>query len=251
MKLNIITSVYNGESTVASAIESAQGLDERLCTHWVIDDGSSDQSREVIRAGLRDTDQFVENVKNIGACASRNKILDMLPDDELVMNLDQDDRINADAIRSIWSMLDAKFIMVGDVIRIDSVGKSVLENRVFNRFVGRFAQKKLQLLSIIFWPPRIGAVIIPVGHLKQIGGFGPTRYGGEDWVVFYRLLGKGVPFYRAGKVFAYRYVGASNESIRNRRARLRNWYKIAKREIDTIPQKLLLLLSYIYKVIRS
>lgn len=250
MRLNVVTTVYNGANTIARAMESVKRLDPNICKHWIIDDCSVDNSANVIQSNLRQSDYYSENALNFGASFSRNELLAMLPDDELVMNLDQDDSIDAESVYSAIAAYEPNSVLVGEVIKIVN-GTIIYERRVFNWLIDRMHRDGLRLLSIFFWPPRLGSVIFPVHRLKQIGGFGSTRYGGEDWVIFYRLLGQDVKLKCVKYVFLHRYVHGQNESIKNRSGRLKNWYKISLLEVETKTRKILLLISYIYKLLRS
>jgi glycosyltransferase involved in cell wall biosynthesis len=251
MKINIITSVYNGESTVVRAMESVKQLGPALYKHWLIDDCSRDGSRQKIIDNMREIDQLLVNSVNIGACESRNRVLELVPDDELVMNLDQDDVINADIISSILSLGVFNEVVVGEVARIESNREPIFERRFFNKLIPLVPRGWLRFFSILFWPSRIGASIFPVKALKEVGGFGPTRHGGEDWVMFYRLLCSNVRFRRIKDVIVHRYVDGQNESVKNRRKRLENWYKIASCEVGTAIERFFLFFSYLYKKLRS
>lgn len=68
---------YNAEDTIVRALKSAMDQDWPHKEIVVVDDGSSDQSRQVLRAFLQDYPEvlYVEHKKNIGAAGARNTIV--------------------------------------------------------------------------------------------------------------------------------------------------------------------------------
>ena len=71
--ISVVIPVYNGENTVARAVESALKQDAEM-EILVIDDCSTDKTAEVLRHYM-DTQQisYVRNEKNLGVAESRNR----------------------------------------------------------------------------------------------------------------------------------------------------------------------------------
>lgn len=77
-KISIIVPVYNAEEFLEETIRSVQAQTEKDWELLLVDDNSTDRSREVIRK-LADEDeriQLVEQTKNSGAAAARNRGLE-------------------------------------------------------------------------------------------------------------------------------------------------------------------------------
>lgn len=99
MKLSIITPVYNRQDCIARCIESVIA---NLCIdleHWIIDDGSSDGTAEIINryASQYKHIHFIQLDKNRGVGAARNAGIKASTGD-YIMFLDSDDRLIDGAI---------------------------------------------------------------------------------------------------------------------------------------------------------
>ena len=88
--ISVVIPVYNGENTVARAVESALKQDAEM-EILVIDDCSTDKTAEVLRHYM-DTQQisYVRNEKNLGVAESRNRGVALAKGD-FVAFLDADD----------------------------------------------------------------------------------------------------------------------------------------------------------------
>ena len=71
--VSVVMPVYNGGKYIKQAVESVYSQEVPL-ELLVIDDGSEDQTQEVLSAYMgREDFQYIRNKKNIGAAASRNR----------------------------------------------------------------------------------------------------------------------------------------------------------------------------------
>lgn len=93
--VTIIIPCYNAEQWIAETIQSALNQTYSNCETIVIDDGSTDGSREVI-AAFRDK-IYWESGPNRGGCAARNRGLE-LAKGEWIQFLDADDVLDRDKI---------------------------------------------------------------------------------------------------------------------------------------------------------
>lgn len=82
--------VYNGEQTLARAIQSALGQDWKNLEVLVIDDGSTDRSLDIIQSFSDPRIRIVVHASNRGLAATRNHLVDETRG-EFIMWLDQDD----------------------------------------------------------------------------------------------------------------------------------------------------------------
>ncbi|MEZ0174977.1 MAG: glycosyltransferase family 2 protein [Candidatus Reddybacter sp.] len=101
--ISIIMPCYNRESTVAKSIDS---VIEQTFTDWellVVDDGSSDNSREVV-LNYDDPRIILHAQKNTGVCGARNAGLKLAAGD-MVAFLDADDTWATDCLAKLYHAL--------------------------------------------------------------------------------------------------------------------------------------------------
>lgn len=90
--ITIILPVYNGAKTIQATIESVL---QQNFTQWrmiVIDDGSIDESEEIISSYIKDHNsiEYIKNDKNVGLQKTLNRALAMV-NTKYVARIDQDD----------------------------------------------------------------------------------------------------------------------------------------------------------------
>jgi glycosyltransferase involved in cell wall biosynthesis len=89
-KLTVLMTVYNGEDYLRETIESILDQTYRDFKFLILDNASTDSSREIIRSYHDPRIQLVALPENIGQVAALNKGLDMI-DTPLVARMDADD----------------------------------------------------------------------------------------------------------------------------------------------------------------
>ncbi len=89
-KITVLMSVYNGERFLSTAIESILNQTYRDFEFIIIDDGSSDRSREIIQSHKDQRIRLIYNEENIGLTPSLNKGL-KLARGEYIARMDADD----------------------------------------------------------------------------------------------------------------------------------------------------------------
>ena len=91
--ISIITPVYNSEQYISRCIESVITQDYSNYTLYIIDDNSSDKTKEIINYFLpNDKIILIENIENKGALYNQvNTIKEYCSDDDIVILLDGDD----------------------------------------------------------------------------------------------------------------------------------------------------------------
>jgi glycosyltransferase involved in cell wall biosynthesis len=143
-KVSVIIPVYNGESYIRSALESVLSQTYSDFEVIVIDDGSTDRSRDVI-SSLRGPVEYIYQ-NNSGVAVARNRGF-LHSRGELIAFLDQDDRWHANKLEAQVAVLDQHpklGIIYSDVDIIDETGL-VIEARSLGdkpglRFLGYFPE---------------------------------------------------------------------------------------------------------------
>ena len=73
--VSIITPVYNGEQYLSEAIESALAQTYKNFELLIVNDGSTDNSEDIIRPFLKDSRVIYIEQKNAGVATARNTAL--------------------------------------------------------------------------------------------------------------------------------------------------------------------------------
>lgn len=118
LKVSIIMTVYNGAEFIENALDS---IPKRSDIEIIfVDDGSSDESYEIMKKYKKTLAKFLKNDTNMGIGYSRHKALEYV-NGEYVMFFDCDDTINGDAFNKAIDMLDGSDLVYFDLLQNDGV----------------------------------------------------------------------------------------------------------------------------------
>ena len=112
MKVSIITHCYNAAQYIASTIQSIQ---QQTLNDWellIVDDGSVDNSADIIRSMAKDDSRIRLIQKANGGTASARKLGLEHAQGEYIQFLDADDQIDADKLRRQVELMDKEGLQV-------------------------------------------------------------------------------------------------------------------------------------------
>ena len=112
MKVSIITPCYNAAQYIASTIQSIQ---QQTLNDWellIVDDGSVDNSADIIRSMAKDDSRIRLIQKANGGTASARKLGLEHAQGEYIQFLDADDQIDADKLRRQVELMDKEGLQV-------------------------------------------------------------------------------------------------------------------------------------------
>ncbi|WAK01143.1 glycosyltransferase [Methylobacter sp. YRD-M1] len=182
--VSIIIACYNGERFLAEAIDSVIEQNYEPIEIIVIDDGSSDRSREIVQSYPNVQYYYQENK---GVCYSRNKGMNECHGDYLIF-LDQDDRLPVgriiEDILCFQQFPDCAFIF-GWTKEIDKNGNFRVSYNIPNL---EKADYITMLKGDALIPP--GTVTFCTDKLKSVGGFNQILKTSEDFDLYLRLSRK-------------------------------------------------------------
>jgi glycosyltransferase involved in cell wall biosynthesis len=200
--VSIIIPCYNNRSFIREAIESALDLTYPDLEIIVIDDGSQDDSLEIIRS-FGDKIRW-ETGSNQGAPTARNRGID-LARGKYIKFLDGDDILLPDSIeRQVLQASkltdDLPAIIYGDPIRIDRQGNLLPSYPLQPR------QATIDPIEqILSNCPLTSCPLHQKDYLAAIGGFDPTLTRGQEHDLHLRLVLSGVKFmHDPHPVYSYR-----------------------------------------------
>lgn len=196
---------YNASAYVKEAIESVQ---HQSYTDWellVIDDGSADDSRSIIKT-YAEQDNRIRLIEqpNSGACRARNNGIEHAKG-EFLKFLDADDILEPDCLQEQVAQiatLVARQIPFGNYCNVDKDG-NILSKYVFGQ------SEKLAADQVYFffseWRILISAPLHRTSLLREIGGFDESLKRGQESDMHFRLALADVEFvYRPCETFRYR-----------------------------------------------
>lgn len=109
-KLAVIVPAYNNEEVIRHTLESVAGQSFQDLELIVVNDGSSDQTSQIVKDMAREDPRIrLLDVKNGGPAAARNQGLDLVsPGVEWVMFVDSDDALMPEALERLMSKADSQ-----------------------------------------------------------------------------------------------------------------------------------------------
>ena len=201
--VSIITPCHNNAEFIGSAIASSLNQTYPNLEVIVIDDGSTDNSVEIIRS-FNDSRLRWESQPNQGAPIARNRGLE-LAQGSLIKFLDADDLLLADCLeRQVAQTQELpkqkKAIVYGDAIWINQEGNPITSYPPRPRNADEDA-----VAHILKNSPLTSCPLHKKEYLEAIEGFDPTLPRAQEHDLHLRLVLSGVEFvYYPGEVYKYR-----------------------------------------------
>lgn len=192
--VSIILPVYNGEEFIEDAIESVLGQTYENWELIIINDGSTDNSEQIIKNFLSNNRlKYFENHGNKGISSTRNRGLKKSTG-EYIAFLDQDDLWEKNKLEVSISHFNNKRDKLGlvyseanilncteqsEIIRVSSGAPNGLPRK---RFI-----EKLFLKNFI---KSMSQVVISKKTFQEVGLFDERLSVADDWDLYLRLAGK-------------------------------------------------------------
>ena len=150
VKLSVVVPVYNGEHYVSRCIDSLQNQSLKEIQIIVVDDGSTDQTAEVVRQYMKHTTnvQLVQRSKNEGTGSARNLGIEHAMG-EYIAFLDVDDWMDMNGYLEMTTALDTSASDIG-ICNICTEYGDYLQSEIryqyrhSNTITGSFALRLLQ-----------------------------------------------------------------------------------------------------------
>lgn len=173
-KVSVITPCYNGKKYIAKAIESLQAQTFTDWEHIVIDDGSSDDSYQVVSSYLEKEPRLrLFKQPNGGACNARNNGFKFSSaDSKYLLFFDADDCLEPTMLEVMVNYLDARpevGLAYCDYWLINTEGKILKRAKSFRYIASRFAIHQLPYEEPItpFMSVGFGACLEPLCVIRR------------------------------------------------------------------------------------
>jgi glycosyltransferase involved in cell wall biosynthesis len=188
-RCSVLMPVFNAERYVREAVESILAQTYRDFDFIVIDDGSSDRSREILQDyAAREPRIRLTSRPNTGYLRALNEGLTQCQG-EYVARMDADDVALSERLERQISFLDVhpECLMVGcALLRIDADGDLLCEEHLPESHE-EIEARLLRAVGAIGHP----AAIIRRQALVEVGGYREPYYGSEDHDLWLRLAERG------------------------------------------------------------
>jgi len=191
--VTVLMTVYNGLPYLSAAIESILGQTFCDFEFLIVNDCSTDHSRDVILGYNDPRIRLIDNTENINQTRSLNRGLEATRT-ELVARMDADDISHPHRLEKQFKYLSYQpdIVAVGTNLRfIDTRGKVIGDYK--------FPEDDLTLrwMQLFDCPVSCGAVMFKRSVIwDRLGGFEPSIRYSQDWELWSRVI----PEYRIGNV---------------------------------------------------
>ncbi len=205
-KISVIIPCYNQEKYIAEAIESVLAQTFESFEIIVVNDGSKDQSLEIIKSYTSKYPNKISYIdqKNQGVIASRNNAITQAKG-EYIFPLDGDDKIASDCLEKLYNaMMNNK----GDVIYCDV--------EYFGNKTGRMENIAPTKFNMCLCNRVCVSALYRKKDWKKYGGYDQImKRGLEDWEFWLNFVEDNKRFYKVNEaLFFYRIIDKSrNNSI--------------------------------------
>jgi len=240
--ISVVMPVYNacrsGKKHFLSALESVANQSYRNIELIIVDDGSTDDTRQVCNDFLSKRSDLCArylNKKNGGQSSARNFGVKCCSG-EYIAFIDQDDEWYTDKLEKIVPWLGDKSIDVlyTDADTIDSEGK-VIHGKIHQNLFAGWPHPKRDIEDILFRDVFVmpGLMTLKKEVFAKVGGFDENLSGYEDDDLFLRLFEHSRIFYLPVPTLRWRFHG-DNYSFSSRMLQSRSYYwrKLLKNYTD-------------------
>ena len=196
-KVSIIIPCYNQGQYISEAIESALNQTYNNIEIVCYNDGSSDNSSEVIAKYAQKYNNiiFIDSKENKGVIQARNTAIESC-NGEYILPLDADDKIDATYIEKAAKILDT----------MPNVGIVYCKAEFFGAKTGEWPIPPYDSNKIVYFNCIFNCSLFRKTDFEMAGGYKDYMTEGlEDWDLWLSLIEQGLDVYRIDEVlFAYR-----------------------------------------------
>jgi glycosyltransferase involved in cell wall biosynthesis len=250
--LTVIIPYFWGNEYIRAAIASVDSDARDQVEIIVINDSPEDEKFQEIAFQYQQSNlHFLTNSKNIGVIETRQIALAHAKG-AFVRFLDQDDAFSPSTTTSMLNEMKrhGADICIGKVRTKTSGRTDVTERRSFYRISGRRTVLN-ELKLLIAQPGRLGATMFRRAALDQTT-YQKEQGGGEEWLLFWRLLMVGKKFLFVDSVILLRNEHGANISERNFLKRQRNLRLVAGNALSNNPlHRLIFNTALLIRIYRS
>lgn len=198
--VSVLMPAYNAEGFIAEAIQSIINQDHQKWELLILDDASTDSTKEVIYSFKDERIKVFSNEKNLGYLRSCNRLFELAKGDFITF-LDADDTCLSNRLSACLQLFEDKpkvDFLTTDHIKFSSIDRHVHEQEVdHDRYSTDPTYSPILCCATIFVRSEL---------LKQVGGY--HRFfdglGGEDYQLLFKLALNGNGKHLKQPLYEYR-----------------------------------------------
>lgn len=207
-QITVLMPVYNSEKYLKEAMESILSQSFRNFEFLIINDGSLDNSFNIISSYKDPRIRLVQNNKNRGLIYSLNKGI-KLSKGELIARMDADDISRPDRLeKQVKYMTTHPEVIVcgSDIGVINNIGKFLYYQPTLLR------DKQIRNCMVVTCPLVHPSVIYRKNTIVEVGGYDTRAYVVEDYDLWVKLMTEG-KFSNISEPLLYYRINPDGESI--------------------------------------
>lgn len=202
MKVSVVVRAYNRAYVIREALASVLRQTYPTFEIIVVDDGSTDNTSEVVHQIGDDKIRYIRHDENRGVSVAGNMGIQAATG-EVLANLDTDDLWRPEMLASLVEVLNrhpeagAAFCDVEVIREKTSVASLASSARVFPKLLSAygasngdelvFTKREMYLCLLEEIPIKPTSVLIRRSVLDRIGGYNEQWQSGEDWELYLRI----------------------------------------------------------------
>lgn len=207
-KITVLMAVYNGELYLRDTIDSILNQTFRDFEFLIINDGSTDSTKEIILSYSDPRITFVNNEVNLGLPKSLNNGL-RIAQGEVIARQDADDVSEPDRLEKQLSFLERN----PEIVLIGTWYKEIDESGNFIKDVALPCDTNEIRWDMLFYTPLMHTMFRKESMLSGAGLYDESYRYAEDWELFSRAAANGVPVANVGEyLVSYRIHSRSLSS---------------------------------------
>lgn len=185
--VTVLMSVYNGEKYLREAIDSILTQAFRDFEFLIINDASTDRSREIILSYSDPRIRLIDNEENIGLTRSLNKGLE-LAKGKYIARMDADDISMPERLEKQVRFMEEN----PDIAVLGSWAWVIDENNRINGELRTLTDFDLLFLEIFFSNPFVhSSTLMRTAFINKIGGYDKQYERTQDYDLWVRVIANG------------------------------------------------------------
>lgn len=238
---SIIMPAYNAEETIKLSIESVLAQSEPNFKLYIVNDCSTDSTKEIIKNFIDERIIYIENSSNLGVALSRNKAIESCMG-HYICFIDSDDLWHSCKLEEQLVLLTQGWnVVASNYSTFKKSPEYIINCRKSPEIIDYSAMLKSNFIGNL----------TGVYNAKNLGKFYQKPVGHEDYIMWLEVITASGSAYCVQKNLAYYRL--SQKSISSNKLQALKWQWIIYRKILNIPlfKSLCYFLCYIYLGLRK
>ncbi len=234
VQVSVVMPNYNAWKYISEAIESVLNQDFDNFEFIIVDDGSTDESREIIGSYARQDNRiiFLQNPKNLGIAPSLNRAI-KIAKWEYIARMDSDDKAHKDWLKTVYTKIisDSRLGVCGTNLNIVDTDWKI-------KYLKEYPRTNQECRNTIWMrnPFAHNSVIIRKEVLEKVWYYDNDMLFAEDFDLWIRI-GQYYTFYNIQEFLINYRIYEKNSicihqkemirsTLRVRKKAIKLWYKI-------------------------